>query len=230
MLFRQLFDASSSSYTYLIADPGTREAMLIDPVLEKIEDYLLLLEQLQLTLTKTCDTHTHADHITAQGKLCDLLNATSHAGMQSLADCAGKKFNEGDTLYVGTIAIQVMYTPGHTDDSYCFLIQDKKPYLLFSGDTLLIRGTGRTDFQNGDAIKQYASLQRLLSLPQDTIVYPGHDYKGWTQSTIAEEATFNPRLQHKTPQSYAAFMASLNLPNPRLMDVAVALNQACGKR
>ncbi len=227
MHIRQFFDAESSTYTYLVADNG--EATLIDPVLEKIEDYKQILHDLELSLKFTLDTHTHADHVTAQGKLRDDLGSGSLVGAESLASCASAKFKDGDMLKIGNIEITAMYTPGHTDDSYCFVINGKEKAYVFTGDTLLIRGTGRTDFQNGDAKQQFSSLKRLLELPDETIVYPGHDYKGWTQSTIGEEEQFNPRLQFNAPEDFADFMATLDLPNPKLMDVAVPLNQTCGK-
>ncbi|WP_447590560.1 MBL fold metallo-hydrolase [Aquipseudomonas campi] len=229
MLFRQLFDSTSSTYTYLLADSG--EAVLIDPVKDKLDDYLQLLGDLQLRLVLALDTHTHADHITALGDLRDATGCRSGFGEQSASSCASFTFTEGERLPFGNKALVAWHTPGHTDDSYCFLLpaHDTQPARLFSGDTLLIRGSGRTDFQNGDARQQWASLQRLLSLPGDTDVWPAHDYKGWTCSSIAEEAAHNPRLQVAGADAYAALMASLNLPNPAMMDIAVPANRACGQ-
>ncbi|MFT5085475.1 MAG: sulfur dioxygenase [Lentisphaeria bacterium] len=225
-----MIESDSSTYAYLLADTETREAALIDPVLEKREDYKTLLRELDLTLLFALDTHTHADHVTALGHLRDELGCRALVGQQSKASCATGRFHHHDTLSVGAYAVTALYTPGHTDDSYSFHILDGDNGYVFTGDTLLIRGSGRTDFQNGDALQQYHSLHHvLLSLPPATVVYPGHDYKGWTQSTIAEEASHNPRLQLHGAETYATFMAKLNLPNPKLMDIAVPLNQACGK-
>ncbi|CAD5109305.1 MBL fold metallo-hydrolase [Zestomonas carbonaria] len=228
MLFRQLFDSTSSTYTYLLADRG--EALLIDPVKDKLDDYLRLLRELDLSLLLALDTHTHADHITALGDLRDATGCRAGIGAQSGSACASFTFAEDQRLAFGGRELVAWYTPGHTDDSYCFLLpgSDREPAKLFSGDTLLIRGTGRTDFQNGDAHAQWASLQRLLALPGDTEVWPGHDYKGWTRSSIAEEATHNPRLQVPGAEAYAELMANLKMPNPRLMDIAVPANRACG--
>ncbi len=229
MIFRQLFDRSSSTYTYLLADESSREALFIDPVIDNINDYLLLLEQLELRLVIAIDTHTHADHVTALGKLRDATGCITMFGKQAQSTCATAAFGDGDLLQVGDIAVQCLYTPGHTDDSYTFAVEDGNRTLLFTGDTLLIRGSGRTDFQNGNAIDQFASLhQKLLSYPDDVVVFPGHDYRGWTQSTIGEERKYNPRLQFDKAEAYAAFMAKLDLPNPKLMDIAVPANRACG--
>ena len=228
MIFRQLFDRDSSTYTYLLGDPKSGEALLIDPVITNTHSYLNLLEQLNLQLKVCLDTHTHADHITALGALRDHSGCITMMGEQSMADCVSKTFAHGDQIAVGDIQLEVIYTPGHTDDSYSFYAP--KQSMLFTGDTLLIRGTGRTDFQNGDALAQYHSLhQVLLKLPEDTEVYPGHDYKGWSKSSIGEEIQHNPRLQVGSGEEYAAMMAALKLPNPKLMDIAVPANQACGE-
>lgn len=231
MLLRQLFDAESSTYTYLLADAG--EAVLIDPVKERLDDYLRLLEELGLRLVLALDTHTHADHITALGDLREATGCQSGFGAESGSACASFTFTEGARLRFGARELIAWYTPGHTADSYCFLLPasptDGAPARVFTGDTLLIRGTGRTDFQNGDAHAQWASLQRLLKLADDTEVCPGHDYRGWTRSSIAEERTHNPRLQVADAKAYATLMASLRLPNPRLMDIAVPANRACGR-
>ncbi len=230
MLFRQLFDSTSSTYSYLLADETSGKAVIIDPVIEKTGEYMQLLDELGLTLELALDTHTHADHITALGELRDCSGCQSMIGVESQSECASGMFKDGDVLQVGSINVQVVYTPGHTDDSYSFVVEDQGKTYLFTGDTLLIRGTGRTDFQNGDARQQFSSLwDKLLSYGDDALVYPAHDYKGWHQSTVGEEKQNNPRLQAKTVEDYVALMGSLNLPNPKLMDVAVPANRACGK-
>jgi sulfur dioxygenase len=233
MIFRQLFDPDSSTYSYLIGDQSTRKALLIDSVLERTDQTLQLLKQLNLNLCLAIDTHTHADHITGLGALRDATGCTTMMGQESMADCLSGTFSDGDQLAVGELSIEAIYSPGHTDDSYSFYLpaalSGDHPAMLFSGDTLLIRGTGRTDFQNGSAEKQYHSLfNRLLQLPDETLVYPAHDYKGWMVSSIGEEKRHNSRLQVKTAAAYIAIMAELNLPNPAMMDVAVPANQSCG--
>jgi sulfur dioxygenase len=228
MIFRQLFDHESSTYTYLLGDANSGEALLIDPVIANTDSYLSLLQQLNLTLKLCVDTHTHADHITALGALRERTGCITMMGEQAMADCVSQSFAHLDQIEVGSIKLQVLYTPGHTDDSYSFYAPDAA--ILFTGDTLLIRGTGRTDFQNGDALAQYHSLHELLlKLPEHTEVYPAHDYKGWLKSSIGEERQHNPRLQLSSAEDYAAMMAALKLPNPKLMDIAVPANQACGK-
>ncbi len=230
MLIRQLFDQKSCTYTYLLADEESREAVLIDTVVEKLDDYHRLVQELDLKLLYTLETHTHADHITAAGDIREQLGAASLVGRQSLANCVSATFEHGDEITFGQHKLKVIYTPGHTDDSYSFFIPGPQA-MLFSGDTLLIRGTGRTDFQGGDARRQYHSLQsEILVLPEDTLVYPGHDYKGWSVSTIGEERRCNPRLLLGSEDAYIAHMSELNLPNPKMMDVAVPANQQCGKR
>lgn len=229
MQLRQLFDSTSSTYSYLLADAG--EAVLIDPVKEKLDDYLRLLRELDLRLVLAIDTHTHADHITALGELREATGCRTGFGVQSGSACASFTFAEGERLAFGKRTLLAWHTPGHTDDSYCFLLpgQDQEPAKVFTGDTLLIRGSGRTDFQNGDARSQWHSLQRLLTLPGETEVWPGHDYRGWTRSSIAEEATHNPRLQVADIEAYAQLMDNLKLPNPKLMDIAVPANRGCGR-
>ena len=229
MIFRQLFDPESSTYSYLLGDEETRQAILIDSVLGSTEQTLLLLEQLDLRLSVALDTHTHADHITGLGALRDRTGCTTMMGEQAVASCLTANFKDGDQITAGNIKLEVIYSPGHTDDSYSFYLPNETGSMLFSGDTLLIRGTGRTDFQNGDAEQQYNSLfNRLLKLPDSCLVYPGHDYKGWTMSTIGEEKRYNPRLQIANQGEYVDLMDSLDLPSPKLMDVAVPANQACG--
>ncbi len=225
MIFRQLFERETYTYTYLVADRAGGKAILIDPVKEEVPKYLQLLDELDLELLYAIDTHVHADHVTALGDLREKTGCATVMGKQSAADCVTMRVEDGDVLQFGDLEIKALYTPGHTDDSYSFLMDDR----VFTGDTLFIRGTGRTDFQNGDPRAQYESLfGKLLKLPDETLVYPGHDYKGWTVSTIWEEKRFNPRLQVKSVDEYVELMNNLNLPNPRLMDVAVPANRQCG--
>lgn len=229
MIFRQLFDQESWTYTYLLGDRDSREAVLIDPVKGQVGAYLQLLNDLGLTLVAALDTHVHADHITGLGELREATGCRSWMGEQSAAPCVSARFGEGGEIAFGRYRLQAVYTPGHTDDSYSFLLEADGQRYAFTGDTLLIRGTGRTDFQNGSARDQYHSLfAKLLTLPDDTLVYPAHDYKGWTVSTIAEERACNPRLQVVGEAAYVELMDNLKLPNPRLMDVAVPANRACG--
>jgi glyoxylase-like metal-dependent hydrolase (beta-lactamase superfamily II) len=225
MIFRQLFDRTSCTYTYLIAERATGEAILIDPVINNVPQYLQLITELDLGLVLAIDTHIHADHVTGLGALRDETLCAIAMGEHSKAECVNYKVRDGEQLKVGNINLDVIYTPGHTDDSYSFLVQGR----VLTGDTLLIRGTGRTDFQNGDPAAQYDSLfNKLLKLPDDTIVYPAHDYNGMTISTIGEEKRFNPRLQVDSMQEYVDLMNSLELEDPKLMDVAVPSNLACG--
>lgn len=229
MIFRQLFDPQSSTYSYLLGDEETRQAILIDSVLASTDQTLILLEQLDLRLSIALDTHTHADHITGLGALRDRTGCITMMGEQAVASCLTATFKDGDQITAGNINLEVIYSPGHTDDSYSFYLPSESGGMLFSGDTLLIRGTGRTDFQNGDARQQYNSLfNRLLKLPDSCTVHPGHDYRGWTLSTIGEEKRNNPRLQIVNQGEYVDLMDSLDLPSPKLMDVAVPANQACG--
>jgi sulfur dioxygenase len=220
MIFRQLFEPVSCTYSYLVASRRGGEALIIDPVLEKVDRYLKLMEELDLRLVKAVDTHLHADHITGLGALRDRTHCITVMGEQSQVDVVSMRVGNGDRLGIEGLSLDVLYTPGHTDDSYSFAMNDR----VFTGDTLLIRGTGRTDFQNGDARTQYESLQRILRLPDETLVFPGHDYKGDTVSTIAEERRCNPRLQVKGADDYVALMAGLNFSNPKMMDVAVPAN------
>ncbi|HZL38856.1 MAG TPA: MBL fold metallo-hydrolase [Pseudolabrys sp.] len=225
MIFRQLFDSVSGTYSYLLASRAGGEAMIIDPVLEKVDRYLQLIRELELRLVKAVDTHLHADHITGLGALRDRTQCITVMGENTNADVVSMRLGEGDKLTIEGLALDVLYTPGHTDDSYSFVMHDR----VFTGDTLLIRGTGRTDFQNGDARMQYQSLfGKLLRLPDETLVFPAHDYKGDTVSTIGEEKRYNPRLQVTSVDDYVALMASLNLPNPKMMDVAVPSNMKIG--
>jgi glyoxylase-like metal-dependent hydrolase (beta-lactamase superfamily II)/rhodanese-related sulfurtransferase len=225
MIFRQLFDNSSSTYTYLLASRHGGEALIIDPVLERVDRYIQLLKELDLRLVKAIDTHLHADHITGLDAVRERTQCITVMGEQTRAEVVSIRIADGDRVDIEGLSLEALYTPGHTDDSYSFIMPDR----AFTGDTLLIRGTGRTDFQNGDARSQYDSLfGRLLKLPNETLVYPAHDYKGDTVSTIAEEKAFNPRLQVKSVDEYVDLMNHLNLPNPKMMDVAIPANMHIG--
>ena len=225
MIFRQLFDSASSTYTYLLASRVGGEALLLDPVLEKTDRYLKLLEELDLKLVKVVDTHVHADHVTAMGALRDKTSCVTVMGEQSPVEVVSMRVSDGERVTIEGLSMTAMHTPGHTDDSYCFRMDDR----VFTGDTLLIRGTGRTDFQNGDAGQQYDSLfDGVLKLPESTLVYPAHDYKGDTVSTIGEEKSSNPRLQVAGRAEYIELMANLKLANPKMMDVAVPENMRMG--
>src|SRR5919109_3033077 len=225
MIFRQLFDSVSGTYSYLLASRPGGEALILDPVLEKVDRYCQLLRELDLRLVKAVDTHLHADHVTALGELRDRTHCMTIMGDQSKADVVAMRVSDGDKVTIEGLSLDVMYTPGHTDDSYSYLMGDR----VFTGDTLLIRGTGRTDFQNGSSRAQYDSIfNRLLKLPEETLVFPAHDYKGDTVSTIGEEKRCNPRLQVKSMDAYVQLMNGLNLPNPKMMDVAVPANMRVG--
>ena len=225
MIFRQLFDSTSGTYTYILASRKGGEALIIDPVLEKVDRYLQLVRELDLKLVKAADTHLHADHITGLGALRDRTQCITVMGEQTHADVVSMRVAEGDRIEIEGLRLDVLYTPGHTDDSYSFLLADR----VFTGDTLLIRGTGRTDFQNGDPRAQYDSIfNKLLKLPDATLVYPAHDYKGDTVSTIGEEKQYNPRLKVNSIDEYAELMNNLKLPNPKMMDVAVPANMRVG--
>src|ERR1700719_4734203 len=225
MIFRQLFDNVSSTYSYLIASRRGGEALIIDPVLEKVDRYIQLVNELDLRLVKAVDTHVHADHITGLGALRDRTHCITVMGEHSKVDVVSMRLADGDQLQIEGVNLDVMYTPGHTDDSYSYLMADR----VFTGDTLLIRGTGRTDFQNGNARAQYESIfGKLLKLPNETLVYPAHDYKGDMVSTIGEEKLFNPRLKVKSVDEYVDLMNNLKLSNPKMMDVAVPANMHVG--
>jgi glyoxylase-like metal-dependent hydrolase (beta-lactamase superfamily II)/rhodanese-related sulfurtransferase len=225
MIFRQLFDTTSCTYSYLLASRKGGEALIIDPVLEQVNHYLEILGELDLALVKAVDTHLHADHATGLGALRDRTRCVTVMGDQSTADVVGMRVREGDRLRCDGMSLEVIYTPGHTDDSYSFLFGDR----VFTGDTLMIGGTGRCDFQNGDAVAQYDSIfNKLLRLPVETLVFPAHDYKGDTVSTIGKERDHNPRLQVSSVEEYEELMNGLNLPHPKLMDVVVPLNRSIG--
>jgi sulfur dioxygenase len=225
MIFRQLFDSVSGTYTYLLASRRGGEALIVDPVIEKVDRYLQLICELDLKLVKAIDTHLHADHITGLGALRDRTHCITVMGEQSKVDVVSMRVSDGDRLQIEGVNLDVLYTPGHTDDSYSFVMADR----VFTGDTLLIRGTGRTDFQNGDPRAQYMSIfGRLLKLPDETLVYPAHDYKGDTVSTIGEERRFNPRLQVKSVDEYIELMHNLKLADPKMMDVSIPTNMNVG--
>ena len=225
MIFRQLFDSVSSTYTYLIGSRAGGEALIIDPVLEKVDSYIKLLEQLDVKLVKVIDTHIHADHISGIAELRDRTNCITIMGDATKADVVSMRVADNEVIKLEKLELKSLYTPGHTDDSFSFMMNDR----IFSGDTLLIRGTGRTDFQNGDPYDSYNSIfERLLKLPENTLLYPAHDYNGNTVSTIGEEKKFNPRLQVNSAEEYVKIMNNLNLSNPKMMDVAVPANQQLG--
>ena len=221
MIFRQLFDKISSTYTYLIADRIDGEALIIDPVLENVNHYLKLLGELDLKLVKVIDTHIHADHISGINDLKNKTNCITIMGDKTDLDIVSLKVSNNEVINIDNLKIKAMYTPGHTSESFSFLMGDR----IFTGDALLIRGTGRTDFQNGSASDSYESIfNYILKLPEETFVYPAHDYNGNTVSTIKEEKKFNPRLQVKSKQEYIDIMNNLNLPDPKMMDVALLAN------
>ena len=225
MIFRQVFDNKSSTYTYLIASAKGREAVIIDPVIENVESYIKLLQELDLKLVKVIDTHIHADHVTGASKLKQVTNCSTLMGEHTPADAVEIKVKDDEIIKIDQIEIKAMYTPGHTSDSYSFLMKN----YLFSGDTLLINGTGRTDFQNGSSKDAYNSIfNRLLKLPEDTILYPGHDYNGKESSTIGNEKKFNPRLRVKNVDEYVELMSNLNLAKPQSIDINVSRNIKLG--
>ncbi len=221
MIFKQLFDQKSSTYTYLIASAEGREALIIDPVLENVHQYIELLKQLDLRLVKVIDTHIHADHVTGASKLKNITKCSTIMGDRTPAESVEIKVKDDEYINLDNLKIRAMYTPGHTSDSYCFLMDNQ----LFSGDTLLINGTGRTDFQNGSATAAYNSIfNKLLKLPEDTLLYPAHDYKGEKVSTIGKEKKQNPRLQVNSVDEYVEIMNNLNLKKPKEIDFNVAKN------
>jgi glyoxylase-like metal-dependent hydrolase (beta-lactamase superfamily II) len=225
MLFRQLFDKTSSTYTYFIASAKGREALIIDPVLKNVEQYIKLLKELDLKLVKVIDTHIHADHISGIAELRDKTNCVTVMGDKAPADVVAMQVADEEKIKIDGIQLKAINTPGHTIESFSFLMNDR----VFTGDTLLIKGTGRTDFQNGNARDSYNSIfNKLLKLPDETLVYPAHDYKGEMVSSIIEEKKFNPRLQVSSPDEYIAIMNNLNLPNPSMMDIAVPSNLKLG--
>jgi len=225
MIFKQLFDTKSSTYTYLIASAKGREALIIDPVLENIDEYIKLLKELDLKLVKVIDTHIHADHVTGASQLKNISKCSTIMGDHSPANTVDIKVKDDEYINLDYLKIRAMYTPGHTSDSYSFLMDN----YLFSGDTLLINGTGRTDFQNGNAKDAYNSIfNKLLKLPENTLLYPAHDYKGEKVSTIGKEKKQNPRLQVKSADEYVEIMNNLNLKKPAEIDSNIAKNIRLG--
>ena len=225
MIFKQVFDQKSSTYTYLIASSTGREALIIDPVLENVEDYIKLLSELDLRLVKVIDTHIHADHVTGAGKLRDKTKCVTIMGDHTPADAVEIKVKDEEVIKLDELNIRALYTPGHTSDSFSFLMDN----YLFSGVTLLINGTGRTDFQNGNAKDSYDSIfHKLLRLPSETLLYPGHDYNGKMVSSIGKEKKFNPRLQINDVDEYIEIMNNLNLKKPDQIDFNIASNLKLG--
>ena len=221
MIFEQLFDTKSSTYTYILSSGKGREALIIDPVLEHTDQYINLLNKLELKLVKVIDTHIHADHITGLNELSKRTSCTKIMGDNSKSEVVDLRVKEDENVKIDNINLKVMYTPGHTDCSYSYLMNDR----VFTGDTLLINGTGRTDFQNGNSKQQYDSIfNKLLKLPENTMVFPAHDYNGKKHSTIGSERKNNPRLQVNSVDQYVEIMNNLKLANPKMMDVAVPAN------
>jgi len=222
MIFKQEFDTKSSTYTYIIASAKGREAVIIDPVIENTNEYLKVLKELDLKLVKVIDTHIHADHISGLNELNKQTNCVRVMGEKSESEVIDVRLKENEKVKIENIELKTIYTPGHTECSYCFLMNDR----VFTGDTLLINGSGRTDFQGGSAIAQYDSIfNKLLKLPEKTMVYPAHDYNGKTSSTIGSEKNNNPRLQVNSMEEYKKIMDDLKLANPKMMDVAVQANK-----
>ncbi len=229
MLFRQLIDTETHTYSYLLADQNTGEGIIIDPVITHVAKYLQLLNELGIQLTVSIDTHTHADHITAASALKVKTGCMIIQGKESPAKGISRHISEGECIEFGQHALKAIHTPGHTPDSYSYFLASGSESKVFTGDTLLIRGTGRTDFQEGSCTLQYESLfNKLLQLPEETAVYPGHDYKGWTVSTIAEEKRHNPRLQVNSINEYKEIMDNLNLAPPKMITTALPANLNCG--
>ena len=225
MLFRQLFDKSSSTYTYLIASAKGREALIIDPVLENVERYIQLLKELDLKLVKVIDTHIHADHISGIAELRDQTNCVTIMGDKTPSDVVSMQVSDDELIKIDDLQLRAVFTPGHTSESFSFLMNDR----VFTGDTLLIRGTGRTDFQNGDPKDSYNSIfNKLLKLPDETLLYPAHDYNGKKFSTIGDEKKFNPRLQVNNENEYVQIMSNLKLPKPKLIDLNILSNIKLG--
>ena len=225
MIFNQLFDQKSSTYTYIISSGKGREALIIDPVIEHTDEYINYLENLDLKLVKVIDTHIHADHVTGLNELNKRTNCTRIMGENSKSEVIDIKLKDEENVSIENINLKAIYTPGHTDCSYSYLMKDR----VFTGDTLLINGTGRTDFQNGSSKDAYNSIfNRLLKLPEDTILYPGHDYNGKESSTIGNEKKFNPRLQVRNVDEYVELMSNLNLAKPKLIDINVSRNIKLG--
>ncbi len=227
---RQYFEPESSTFSYLVTESVHGWVLLIDPVLNRVEEYLALLQQQELKLCGVLDTHIHADHITGSGKLYDLTGCDVVMGEHSKAEGVTRLLKHGEVYYCGRLGLTCLHTPGHTEESCVYMLAHEGQTCLFTGDTLLIRSTGRTDFQGGDAATQYHSLfDILLQLPEETLVYPGHDYHGRSVSTLAEEKNHNPRLQVASKEEYVVLMNSLNLSPPAMIDKAVPMNMLGGR-
>ena len=221
MIFKQFFDPISSTFTYLISSGKGREALIIDPVLENTSDYILFLKKLDLKLVKVIDTHIHADHISGLNELNKKTSCVTIMGEKSPSEIIALRVKDNEKIKIENIELTSMYTPGHTNCSYSFLMHNK----IFTGDTLLINGTGRTDFQSGNSIDQYNSIfDRILKLPESTFVYPAHDYKGQKFCTIGKQKKTNPRLQVSSVEEYVNIMENLSLDRPKMMDVAISAN------
>ena len=221
MILKQLFDNKSSTYTYIVSSGKGREALIIDPVIENTNEYIKALNQLELKLVKVIDTHIHADHISGLNELSNKTKCSKVMGEKSSSEVVDIRVKDNEKIKIESIELLSIYTPGHTDCSYSFLMNDK----VFTGDALLINSTGRTDFQNGNSYDAYDSLfNRLLKLPEKTLVYPAHDYNGKKYSTIGNEKNNNPRLKVKSAEEYAYMMSNLNLENPKMIDIAVPAN------
>ena len=231
MIFRQLFEPVSSTYTYLLACDETREAVLIDPVIEAVDRDLALLGELGLTLKYTVETHIHADHVTGAARLREATGSKAAVPEKSGAAHVDLPIRQGEPIRIGGLELEPLHTPGHTDDHHAYLLRSAGSWRVFTGDALMIDGCGRTDFQGGDAATLYASVHaKIFSLPDDTLVFPGHDYQQRFVSSVSQERARNPRLGGgKTVDEFVAIMAGLNLPRPKKMDVAVPANRECGE-
>ena len=222
MIFEQLFDAKSSTYTYIVSSGKGREALIIDPVIENTNEYIKILKNLDLKLVKVIDTHIHADHISGLNELSKRTKCSKIMGEHSSSEVVDIRVKDNEKIKIENIELISIYTPGHTDCSYSFLMNDR----VFTGDTLLINGTGRTDFQNGNVLDQYESIfNKLLKLPEKTLVYPAHDYNGKRYSTIRDEKNNNPRLQVTSAEEYTKIMNNLKLKDPKMMDIAITANK-----
>ncbi len=225
MIVRQLFDFATFTFTYLVIDEATRSAALIDPVHEQLERDLTVIAELGVDLRYVLETHVHADHVTSAGLIADRTGAITAASDRGAA-CLARRLHDGDVIELGETRLRVVETPGHTQDSLSFAA----PGHVFTGDALFVRGTGRTDFQSGDAGRLYDAITtRLFTLPDETVVWPGHDYHGFSSSTIAEERLCNPRLAGKSRDEFIALMSQLELPPPKQIARAVAANLKCGR-
>ena len=225
MIFKQLFDTESSTYTYFLADSASKEAVLIDPVDSQIEVYLALLKSNDYTLKYSLETHVHADHVTASGNLRNCTQAQTGVSQACGAETACLQLNDGDSLQFGRYELKVIATPGHTAGSVSYSCKNR----LFTGDSLLINGCGRTDFQGGDAGILFDSItKKIFSMFDETLIYPAHDYSGKHVSCVAQEKSINPRLAGKTREEFITLMGQLNLPKPKLIDTAVPANRMCG--